>query len=129
MIKTPLKWVYIYIYNLMIIIIDNDLPIYISVSVGVYFTKHQLYGQEIPWLDHIILLNIYIYICYIVTYVDSHLHTCTYICRIIYSDTTIKTQEGKRTKTSLTTYLPLNLLQGSKRLFKVCMWEGAGDRT
>ena len=33
--------------------------------------------------------------CYIVTYVDSHLHTCTYICRIIHSDTTIKTQEGK----------------------------------
>ena len=25
--------------------------------------------------------------------------------------------------------LPLNLLQGSKGLFKVCMWEGAGDRT
>ena len=38
------------------------------------------------------------WLCYIVTYVDSHLHTCTYICRIIYSDTTIndasrKTQE------------------------------------
>ena len=31
--------------------------------------------------------------CYIVTYVDSHLHTCTYICRIIHCDTTIKTQE------------------------------------
>ena len=29
--------------------------------------------------------------CYIVTYVDSHLHTCTYICRIIHSDKTIKT--------------------------------------
>ena len=34
--------------------------------------------------------------CYIVTYVDSHLHICTYICRIIHSDTTIKTHEGKR---------------------------------
>ena len=33
-------------------------------------------------------------LCYIVTYADSHLHTCTYICRIIHSDTTIKTQEG-----------------------------------
>ena len=38
---------------------------------------------------------------YIVTYVDSHLHMYTYICRIIHSDTTIKTQEGKRRKTSL----------------------------
>ena len=37
-------------------------------------------------------------VCYIVTYVDSHLHTCTYICRIIHSDTTMKTQEGKRRK-------------------------------
>ena len=35
-------------------------------------------------------------LCYIDTYVDSHLHTCTYICRIIHSDTMIKTQEGKR---------------------------------
>ena len=34
--------------------------------------------------------------CYIVTYVDSHLHIYTYICRIIHSDTTIKTHEGKR---------------------------------
>ena len=42
--------------------------------------------------------------CYIVTYVDSHLHTCTYICRIIHSNTTIKTQEGKRRKTSLTIF-------------------------
>ena len=47
--------------------------------------------------------------CYIVTYVDLHLHTCTYICRIIHSDTTIKTQEGKRRKTSLQLYLPLTL--------------------
>ena len=29
--------------------------------------------------------------CYIVTYADSHLHTCTYICRIIHNDTTTKT--------------------------------------
>ena len=35
-------------------------------------------------------------ICCIVTFVDSHLHICTYICRIIHSDTTIKAQEGKR---------------------------------
>ena len=40
---------------------------------------------------------------------DSHLHTCTYIGRIIHSDTTIKTQEGKRRKTSLQIYLPLTL--------------------
>ena len=33
----------------------------------------------------------------------------------------IKMQEGRRKKTSLTTYLPLNLLQGSKGLFTVCM--------
>ena len=55
--------------------------------------------------------------CYIVIYADSHLHTCTYICRIIHSDTTIKTQEGKhrktgRKKTSLEKYSPLSLLQG-----------------
>ena len=31
--------------------------------------------------------------CYIVTYADSHLHTCTYICRIIHNDTTTRTQE------------------------------------
>ena len=36
--------------------------------------------------------------CYIVIYADSHLHTCTYICRIIHSDTTIKThdKDGRR---------------------------------
>ena len=54
--------------------------------------------------------------CCIVTHVDSHLHICTYICRIIHSDTTIKTQEGRRRKTSLTTYLPLNLLQELERV-------------
>ena len=59
--------------------------------------------------------------CYIVTYVDSHLHICTYICRIIHSDTTIKTHEGKRRnegrkKTSLQLYLPLTLLQGFERV-------------
>ena len=31
--------------------------------------------------------------CYILTYADSHLHTCTYICRIIHNDTIINTQE------------------------------------
>ena len=29
--------------------------------------------------------------CYIVTYADSHLHTYTYICRIIHNDTIITT--------------------------------------
>ena len=41
--------------------------------------------------------------CYIVTYADSHLHTCTYICRIIHNDTTTKTDArindaGKKTQ-------------------------------
>ena len=58
----------------------------------------------------------YITLWYIVTYVDSHLHTCTYICRIIHSDTTIKTQEGRRKKTSLEKYSPLTLLQGFERV-------------
>ena len=66
--------------------------------------------------------------CYIVTYADSHLHTCTYICRIIHSDTTIKTHAERRTnkgrrnkgrmKTSLQIYLPLTLLQGFERVFQ-----------
>ena len=30
-------------------------------------------------------------VCYIVTYADSHLHTCTYTCRIIHNDTTTNT--------------------------------------
>ena len=60
-------------------------------------------------------------LCYIVTYVDSHLHICTYICRIIHSDTTIKTHEGKprnegRMKASLEKYSPLTLLQGFERV-------------
>ena len=46
---------------------------------------------------------------------------CTYICRIIHSDTTIKTHEGKRRnegrkKTSLEKYSPLTLLQGFERV-------------
>ena len=35
---------------------------------------------------------------YIVTYVDSHLHTCTYICRIIHNDTTTKTDAWRITQ-------------------------------
>ena len=54
--------------------------------------------------------------CHIVTYVDSHLYRCTYICRIIHSDTTIKTQEGRRRKASLQIYLPLTILQGFERV-------------
>ena len=62
------------------------------------------------------------YFGYIVTYVDSHLHTCTYICRITHNDTTTKTdawritQEGRHSNTSLTTFLPLTLLQGFERV-------------
>ena len=67
--------------------------------------------------------------CYIVTYVDSHLHTCTYICRIIHRDTTIKTQEGRHRKTSLTTYLPLTLLQGFERVVQGLHVRGCWDRT
>ena len=37
-------------------------------------------------------------LCYIVTYVDSHLHTCTYICRIIHNDTTTKTDTWRITQ-------------------------------
>ena len=45
-----------------------------------------------------------IYICYIVTYADSHLHTCTSICRIIHNDTMTMTDarsNKRRRKTSL----------------------------
>ena len=38
------------------------------------------------------------HICYIVTYADSHLHTCTYICRIIHNDTTTKTDAWRKTQ-------------------------------
>ncbi len=53
------------------------------------------------------------------SHTDSHLHTCTYICSIIHSDTTIKRkkdyagtikmQEGRNKKTSLEKYSPLSL--------------------
>ena len=44
-------------------------------------------------------------LCYIVTYADSHLHTCTYIRRIIHSDTINKqTHAERRRKTSLTIF-------------------------
>ena len=39
----------------------------------------------------------WVYNCYIVTYADSHLHTCTYICRIIHNDTTTKTDAWRKT--------------------------------
>ena len=44
--------------------------------------------------------------CYIVIYTFMQHH----------NDTTIKTQEGRHSKTSLTTYLPLTLLQGFERV-------------
>ena len=77
-------------------------PIYL-----IYMYKEDLALNNLQWL---------ICHCYIVTYVDSHLHTCTYICRIIHSDTTIKTQEGRRNKTSLEKYSPLTSLQGFERV-------------
>ena len=61
--------------------------------------------------------------CYIVTYADSHLHTCTYICRIIHSDTTIKTHAGindawRKTQEDFFTIIStsLSLLQGFERV-------------
>ena len=65
--------------------------------------------------------NVIFSYCYIVTYVDSHLHICTYICRIIHNDTTINMHEGKRRnegrmKASLEKYSPLTLLQGFERV-------------
>ena len=62
-------------------------------------------------------------ICYIVTYANSHLHTCTYICRIIHNDTTTKTHEGRRrkehTRRLLFKYIYLSLYcKGLKGLFK-----------
>ena len=37
-------------------------------------------------------------LCYIVTYADSHLHTCTYISRIIHNDTTTKADAWRITQ-------------------------------
>ena len=34
--------------------------------------------------------------CYIVTHVDSHLHTCTYICRITHNDKDRRMKKGSR---------------------------------
>ena len=79
--------------------------------------------------------------CYIVTHVDSHLHTCTYICRITHNDTTSKTDAWRKTpegrhrkkrrrKDFFRKIFYLSLYcKGSKGLLKGCMWEGAGDRT
>ena len=63
---------------------------------------------------------------------------------IIETDARRKTHEGRRMNEDAVTkmqeemkqedffnniFLPLSLLQGSKGLFKVCMWEGAWDQT
>ena len=81
-------------------------------------------------------LRRYIYTCYIVTYVDSHLHTCTYICRIIHNDTTTKTDARRKTqewrtqedffRKIFTSHFIARVRKGCSRF---CMWEGAGDRT
>ena len=62
----------------------------------------------------------------IFSYADSHLHTCTYICRIIHNDTMIKTHAGRLLYKNM--YRSL-YCKGSKRVIKVCVWEGTGDRT
>ena len=65
--------------------------------------------------------------CYIVTYADSHLHTCTYICRINHNDTMITTHWQRQTQDKrrmeedagrlLYKYiLPLTLFQGFERV-------------
>ena len=51
--------------------------------------------------------------CYILTYADSHLHTCTYICRIIHNDTMTKTDAGRLLYQNI--YLSL-YCKGSKRV-------------
>ena len=67
-------------------------------------------------------LSLSLSLCYIVTYVDVNLHTCTYICRIIHSDTTIKTdawritQEERTHEDFFNNILPLTLLQGFERV-------------
>ena len=81
---------------------------FISVYMSFDYDKYCRGTRSFGWL------------CYIVTHVDSNLHTCTYICRIIHSDTTIKTHEGKRRnegrmKASLTIFY-LSLLQGFERV-------------
>ena len=54
-------------------------------------------------------------LCYIVTHVDSHLHTCTYICRITHNDTMTKTdawrkEAGRKTQEDFfNNILPLTL--------------------
>ena len=76
-----------------------------------------------------------VHICYILTYADSHLHTCTYICRIIHNDTIIKTDAVTndtmiKTQEDFSNNIYLSLYcKGSKRLCGVLLWEGAGDRT
>ena len=59
--------------------------------------------------------------CYIVTYVDSHLHTCTYICRIIHNDTTTRTDAWKITQEDFFTIIFTShfICKGSKGLFKI----------
>ena len=55
--------------------------------------------------------------CYIVTYVDSHLHTCTYICRIIHNDTTTKTDAWRITQEDFfNNILPLTLFVRFERV-------------
>ena len=55
-----------------------------------------------------------------------------YCCILIYmfmQDTYWHNNKDARWKTSLTKYMYLSLYcKGSKRLFKVCVWEGVGDR-
>ena len=64
----------------------------------------------------------YISLCYIL--ICRFMHIYTYICWI-HSNAMNKRQ----VKTSLTKYTSQFICKGSKRLLKVCMWEGAGDRT
>ena len=58
---------------------------------------------------------------------DDHIVAFSYTCSCrIHTDTMIKTDAGRLLYKYM--YLPL-YCKGSKRLFKVCVWEGAEDRT
>ena len=63
-------------------------------------------------------------LCYIVIYTFMHHNDTT-----SKTDAWRKTPEGRHRKISLTTFYLSFYCKGSKGLFKVCMWEVAGNRT
>ena len=89
------------------------------------------------WLFNFMNRNLFCWFqpkCYIVTYVDSHLHTCTYICRITHNDTTTKTdawrkEAGRKTQEDFfrKIFISLFIVRVRKGCWRVCMWEDAGE--